>query len=65
MAGPTDKSPDEVLLERIQRNNNEPLMRPTWGELYIAEALLIIHQDLVNLESTLRAAKEGWPDGSY
>lgn len=67
MAGPTDRPPDETLLSRIQgwRARNVELIHPTWGEVYIAEALLLLHQDLVNLEVTLRAMKEGWPDGSY
>ena len=65
MAGPTDKFPDEVLLERIRRNDGQSLRRPTWGELYIAEALLLLHQDLANLVWELRALKEGWPNGSY
>jgi hypothetical protein len=66
MAGPTDPSPDEVLLGRIQAwKGKGELLCPTWGEVYIAEALLIIHQDLANLVWELRALKEGWPNGSY
>jgi hypothetical protein len=67
MAGPIDRTDDEVLLDKIRSVQQANSLRhiSTHGELLIAEALALILQQLVCLTAELKALKEGWPNGSY